>query len=65
MVYGSDHWFIRPSDWQRLPRSRQAKILKAVMAVKHNIRSFPPFSILDDVRRELIAGFRSVDRSEE
>ncbi len=27
------------------------------MAVKHNIGLFPPFSILDDVRRELIAGF--------
>ncbi len=23
MVYGSDHWFIRPSDWQRLPAKRR------------------------------------------
>jgi hypothetical protein len=55
MVYGSDHWFIRPSIWEHLPRPRQSKILKAVMSVKHNIGSFPRFSVLDPVRRHLIA----------
>lgn len=58
MVYGSDHWFIRPSAWEAIPATRQSLILKAFEGVEHNIGSFPPFSILDAARLKLISFVR-------
>src|SRR5262249_45698727 len=54
MVYGSDHWFIRPSVWEALPESRRSLILKAIENVDYNVGDTPPFSILDSARRMLI-----------
>jgi hypothetical protein len=54
MVYGSDHWFIRPSAWEAIPESRRSLILKAIENVEYNIADTPPFSILDEARRRLI-----------
>jgi hypothetical protein len=58
MVYGSDHWFIRPSAWDAIPTSRQSLILKALEGVEHSIGSFPPFSILDAARLKLLGFVR-------
>ncbi|MCE5306104.1 MAG: hypothetical protein LLG20_00525 [Acidobacteriales bacterium] len=55
LLHGSDHWFIRPSTWEALPGPRQLRILRTVMSVKQNIASFPRVSVLDAVRRQLIA----------
>jgi len=58
MVYGSDHWFIRPSAWEAIPESRRSLILKAIMSDDYNIGDVPPFSILDDARRTVIGYVR-------
>lgn len=58
MVYGSDHWFIRPSAWAAIPEPRRSLILKAIDNVDYNISDEPPFSILDEARRRLIAYLR-------
>lgn len=58
MVYGSDHWFIRPSAWDAIPTTRQSLILKALERVEHSIGSFPPFSILDAARLKLLGFVR-------
>jgi hypothetical protein len=53
MVYGSDHWFIRPSAWEAIPEARRSLIL-TIENVDYNIGDAPPFSILDEARRRLI-----------
>jgi hypothetical protein len=58
MVYGSDHWFIRPSAWEAIPESRRSLILKAIISDDYNIGDVPPFSILDDARRTVIGYVR-------
>jgi hypothetical protein len=58
MVYGSDHWFIRPSAWEAIPEARRSLILKAIENVDYNIGDAPPFSILDEARRRLISYLR-------
>ena len=51
MVNGSDHWFIRPSAWEKIPESRRAKVCAALLSAEYNIGSDADFSILDDARR--------------
>ncbi len=58
MVYGSDHWFIRPSAWEAIPEARRSLILKAIESVDYNIGDAPPFSILDEARCRLIGNLR-------
>jgi hypothetical protein len=58
MVYGSDHWFIRPSAWEAIPAARQSLILKAIQGIEHSIGSVPPFSILDAARLKLLGFVR-------
>ena len=54
MVYGSDHWFIRPSAWEALPPGRRSAILEMVMSPDYNIGSEVPLSVLDGPRRTII-----------
>jgi hypothetical protein len=58
MVYGSDHWFVRPSAWGAIPAARQSLILEAIGEVEYSIGAFPPFSILDAARLKLLAFVR-------
>lgn len=57
MIYGSDHWFIRPSYWDSFPKEKQTKILTDILKTKDNIFKEYPISIFDDVREQLITYF--------
>ena len=54
MVYGSDHWFIRPSVWDKIPNERQKLILKGISKEDKCIFDDLSLSIFDDLRKELI-----------
>ncbi len=55
MTNGSDHWFIRPSDWAAIPQHRQERVLELLMSDDDNIVTMLDFSILDGTRRAIIA----------
>jgi len=54
MVYGPDHWFIRPSEWSCLPAERQHSILHSMTWDELDIGNTFPLSILDSVRRRTL-----------
>ncbi|MFP7300514.1 hypothetical protein [Neobacillus niacini] len=54
MVYGTDHWFISPSIWGKIPPERQNKILTELDSTTKDIRHHCPYSILDEIRTEAI-----------
>jgi hypothetical protein len=55
LTNGSDHWFIRPSAWESIPPARQAKVLDLLLSEEDNIGSLLDFSILDDIRRNIVS----------
>lgn len=54
MIHGTDHWFITPSAWNRIPKSRQQAIRERLIEPL-SLAERAPFSILDDVRRHILA----------
>ncbi|MEL7683362.1 hypothetical protein AAG594_03410 [Citromicrobium bathyomarinum] len=54
MVYGTDHWFLRPSVWDHLPDTRKTRIIELISSQDGvaGIDSAP--SIFDDLRQSLI-----------
>ncbi len=58
LTNGSDHWFIRPSAWDEVSPTRQAKVLDLLLREEDNIATFLDFSLLDGVRKSLIAYIR-------
>ncbi|HPS30896.1 MAG TPA: hypothetical protein PLZ43_11615 [bacterium] len=54
MVYGSDHWFIKPSVWKNLDVDRQVEILKDIRDTSKNIGNDCKYSIFDDLRKAMI-----------
>jgi hypothetical protein len=59
MTNGSDHWFIRPSAWEAISPTRQAKVIKLLLSEEDNIGTFLDFSILDNVRKTIISFIRT------
>jgi hypothetical protein len=54
MVNGSDHWFLKPSIWNKIPAARQERILEDIMEVS-NIATPYALSLFDSLREEMIA----------
>ncbi|GLX67021.1 hypothetical protein [Paenibacillus glycanilyticus] len=54
MVHGSDHWFIKPSEWYKHPIEKQEKILNDLYVTEKNIFSNYDLSIFDDLRTKFI-----------
>lgn len=54
MVYGSDHWFIKPSIWNSLPDERKNRIIEAISKTDRNIGSDFSISIFDDLRKQFV-----------
>jgi hypothetical protein len=50
MVRGTDHWFMRPSDWEGIPADRRAMILRDMLDESVSIGEAYPGSVLDSVR---------------
>lgn len=59
MLHGSDHWFIRPSSWALIPEARQRAIRNRI-PVPGSLVEVPPFSVLDEMRQQIIA---EIDRA--
>jgi len=64
MIHGTDHWFIRPSVWAKIPEERQKKILGELDKVNKSIKSQCPYSILDDSRNKAIMNVERILESE-
>lgn len=54
MIHGTDHWFLRPSVWNEIPKQRQAAILKDILETPFNIGQEYQGSIFDNLRLEMI-----------
>ena len=54
MVNGSNHWFITPSEWMRIPQERQDQILSDIRDDRYSIGHPYPRSIIDTVRQRMI-----------
>ena len=59
MIHGSDHWFIRPSEWSAITDTNQRYILDEIQNGKNSLGN--PFrkSILNSVRRILISAIEN------
>jgi hypothetical protein len=55
MIYGPDHWFIRPSVWNIIEPDKQRLILDSIMDESKSIGSKFGISIFNSVRRKLIS----------
>jgi hypothetical protein len=55
MVRGTDHWFITPSEWERIPQARKAQILKDMLDESFCIGYKYPYSLIDSVRERMLA----------
>lgn len=53
MVWHTDHWFLRPSVWQKIPAPRQSQILTDMLTKAREGLTYDR-SIFDDLRREAL-----------
>ncbi|MDO6848743.1 hypothetical protein Q4S57_12350 [Priestia megaterium] len=63
MVYGTDHWFINKTSWEKLPSGRKQKIMHDLLNTDYNILSDYAESIFDEHRKyyiEKLEGMRLV-----
>lgn len=54
MIFGSDHWFIKPSVWYKIEKDYQSKILKAIFDDSFNIGQEFKFTIFNELKIESI-----------
>lgn len=54
MIHGSDHWFIKPSVWDKIDGKYQKKILEEILDEKYNIGHEFNLSIFNDLKLESI-----------
>ncbi len=54
MIFGSDHWFIRPSKWHTLPDDRKEILLADILQSKESFLEMYPLSIFDEARKTFI-----------
>lgn len=52
MLYGSDHWFLKPAVWNNLDKEVQKELIHEIFSEK-NINAIPPHFIFNDLRLEL------------
>lgn len=54
MVNGTNHWFIRPSVWAKIPSKRASRVLTHIGERGHDLGEPYHLSIFDEVRREML-----------
>ncbi len=62
LVHGTDHWFIRPSIWDKLTKLRQRAILTNILDLSKNIGYYCDYSIFDNIRNTIIANFEKSEK---
>lgn len=51
MIYGTDHWFLKPSIWNEIPNKRKELILTKMWDLRYNVGHNNDLSIFDSIRR--------------
>lgn len=64
MVYGSDHWFIRPSSWEAMSDTRKTALCEAILELR-SLSEEVPFSILDNARNKIITEIKRALKTSE
>lgn len=54
MVNGSDHWFINPDFWKKMPSQKQERILHDILTTEDSFIDEYPISIFDDIRKKIL-----------
>jgi hypothetical protein len=54
MLHVTDHWFLRPSVWNRSPKDRRANILAELKHSDASAINWTRFSIFDEIRANLL-----------
>lgn len=63
MLYGSDHWFLKPSVWAALDADTQNKIYDEIYRSNKNILAVPNLMIFKQARMDLISMYRNLGDS--
>lgn len=59
MLNQTDHWFIKPSEWNKLPKNRQSEILNLIANDHTSLGHECSISVLDSTRLKIIQLFES------
>lgn len=54
MIHGSDHWFIKPSIWEKIDTKYQKQILETILDDKYNIGHEFDLTIFNELKMEFI-----------
>lgn len=54
MIHGSDHWFLKPSIWEKIDKVNQEVIINSIWDTDHNIGSEFHKSIFNDLKLSVI-----------
>ncbi|HKG06779.1 MAG TPA: hypothetical protein VKB19_10000 [Pedobacter sp.] len=60
MLYGSDHWFLKPSVWEALDDIHRQKIFNELYRSQKNIVAFPEIMIFKGLRLEIIKKYKGL-----
>ena len=54
MIYGTDNWYLNPKVWNILSQNRKDKLLYEMQDLQKSIFCEVPYSIFDDIRRNML-----------
>lgn len=54
MIHGSDHWFIKPSIWDKIDENKRQEILETILDDRYNIGHEFGMSIFNELKMESI-----------
>jgi hypothetical protein len=55
MIYGSDHWFLKPSVWEQINPATQQEILNGIERTDKNIGYPCEYSIFNELRQQFLS----------
>ncbi len=56
MIHGTDHWFIKPSVWNKIKPEKQQRMLNDIRDLSKNIGDTYELDIFNDIKGELLKG---------
>jgi hypothetical protein len=59
MLYGTDHWFLKPSVWDALDRSERKQLYDEIYNSHKNILALPAMMIFKQTRLDIIELYKS------
>ncbi|GJQ61053.1 MAG: hypothetical protein SCALA702_01060 [Melioribacteraceae bacterium] len=64
MLYGSDHWFLKPSVWGKIKPEMQKNIIRAVENIEKDIGFICVFSVFNDLRESILTKLVDINLDE-